>query len=92
MTKTITWVVGNENSMKSTRQMSSAASTIPSAMPGSPDERRDDALVPDHPANLAARHADRASIPISRVRSNTVSTSVFTMPNRLTMIDSASST
>ena len=30
------------------------------------------------------------SIPSSRVRSNTVSTSVFTIPNRLTMIESAS--
>ena len=32
------------------------------------------------------------SIPISRVRSKTVSTSVFTIPKRLTMTDSASST
>ena len=32
------------------------------------------------------------SIPISRVRSNTVSTSVLTIPNRLMMIDSESST
>ena len=32
------------------------------------------------------------SMPISRVRSNTDSTSVFTIPNRLTMIESASST
>ena len=32
------------------------------------------------------------SIPISRVRSKTVSTSVFTIPNRLTITDSASST
>ena len=32
------------------------------------------------------------SIPISRVRSNTVRTSVFTIPNRLTTTDSASST
>ena len=32
------------------------------------------------------------SIPISRVRSNTVSTSVLTIPNRLTITDSASST
>ncbi len=32
------------------------------------------------------------SIPISRVRSNTVSTSVFTIPNRLMMIESESST
>ena len=32
------------------------------------------------------------SIPSSRVRSNTVSTSVLTIPNRLTMIDSESST
>ena len=31
------------------------------------------------------------SIPISRVRSNTASTSVFTIPNRLTSTDSASS-
>ena len=32
------------------------------------------------------------SMPISRVRSNTVSTSVLTMPNRLTMTESARST
>ena len=32
------------------------------------------------------------SMPISRVRSNTVSTSVFTIPNRLTITESASST
>ena len=32
------------------------------------------------------------SIPISRVRSNTVSTSVLTMPNRLTITESSRST
>ena len=32
------------------------------------------------------------SMPISRVRSNTVRTSVLTIPNRLTTTDSASST
>ena len=32
------------------------------------------------------------SMPISRVRSNTVRTSVLTIPNRLMMTDSASST
>ena len=56
------------------------------------DQRGDHALV-----RIIRRICQRVipiarSIPISRVRSKMDSTSVFTMPKRLTMTDSASST
>ena len=56
------------------------------------DQRGDDALVADHPARLPARHPIVRSIPSSRVRSNTLSTSVLTIPNRLTTTENARST
>ena len=57
------------------------------------DQRRHDALVPRSSAAPATGVIPTArSIPSSRVRSNTVSTSVLTIPSELTMIDSESST
>ena len=91
--KTISWATGSENTMKSTRATSSAPSTMPSTMP----------IVPPISAviTLSCRIIRRTcrrvmpiarSIPSSRVRSKTVRTSVFTIPNRLTITESASST
>ena len=79
--------------MKSTRAASRPPSTIPSAIPSTPPIS--DVIT------LSCRIIRRTwrrvipiarSIPISRVRSKTVRTSVFTIPNRLTITDSASST
>ena len=47
-----------------------------------------DALVADHPAQLAALEArPRASIPSSRVRSKTARARAFSIPKRLTTTD-----
>ena len=79
--------------MKSTRATSSAPSTMPEH---DPDRAAEDAVMT--PSQRTIRRTWRRviptarSIPISRVRSNTVRTSVFTIPNRLTTTDSASST
>ena len=55
---------GSENSMNSTRATSSAPRTIPSTIPSdAADQRRDHALVADHPPHLAPRHPDRAQHP-----------------------------
>ena len=51
-----------------------------------------DALVADHRRVCRRVIPTARSIPISRVRSKTVRTSVLTIPKRLTMTDSASST
>ena len=68
-------------------------STMPSAMPSTPPI----SAVMTLSWRIIRRTWRRVipiarSIPISRVRSNTVRTSVLTMPNRLTITDSASST
>ena len=57
----------------------------PTAIPSAPPiSARDDAFVADHVAAAAGESCPTArSIPISRVRSNTESTRVFTTPNRL---------
>jgi hypothetical protein len=57
-----------------------------------PDQRGDHALVTDHPARLAPGHPDGPQHAELRVRSKTESTSVLTMPNRLTTTEKASST
>ena len=79
--------------MKSTRATSSAPSTIPSTIPSAPPI----SAVITLSCRIIRRTWRRVipiarSMPSSRVRSNTVSTSVFTIPNRLTITDSASST
>ena len=89
-TKTMICVVGNENTRKSTFTMMSVASATPRTIPRAAVQRRDDALVSDHAPHLAACHADGANIPISRVRSNTVRTSVLTIPKRLMSTERAS--
>ena len=93
ITKTITCVVGNEKTRKSTRAMSSAASTIPSTIPRAAPI----SAVMTLSCRIMRRTCRRVmpiarSIPISRVRSKTVSTSVLTIPNRLTITESASRT
>ena len=64
ITKTITCVVGNENSMKSTRAMSSAASTIPSTIPSvAPISAVIMLSCRIIRRTCTARHADRAQHP-----------------------------
>ena len=90
---TISCATGSVKSMKSTRATSSAPSAIPSRIPSTPPIM---AVI-----TLSWRIIRRTwrlviptarSIPISLVRSKTVRTSVFTIPNRLTTTESASST
>ena len=85
--------IGSVNSMKSTRATSSAPSTIPSTIPSTPPISDVITLSCRTIRRICRRVIPIArSIPTSRVRSNTVSTSVLTIPNRLTITDSASST
>ena len=52
-----------------------------------PDERRDDALVADHPAHLGGGGADRAQRPSSRVRSWMERNRLLAIPNiEMTML------
>ena len=79
--------------MKSTRAIKSPARTIPRTMPIAAPIR----AVITLSWRIIRRTCRRVmpiarSIPISRVRSKTVSTSVFTIPNRLTTTDNASRT
>ena len=79
--------------MKSTRAMSSAPSTTPRMIPSTPPI----SAVITLSWRIIRRTWRRVipiarSIPSSRVRSKTVSTSVFTIPKRLTTTESASST
>ena len=90
--KTTSCVIGSVNSMKSTRAISRPASTILSAIPIAAPIRGDHALVADHAAYLPPCHPIARSIPISRVRSNTVRISVLMIPKKLTSTESASST
>jgi hypothetical protein len=85
--------VGKEKTTKSTRAIRSAASTIPRTIPIIAPIR---AVI-----TLSWRIMRRTwrrvipiarSIPISRVRSKTVRTRVFTIPKKLTRTESASST
>ena len=65
----------------------------PAAMPvAGAEQRRDDALVADHPPDLRRVMPTARSMPSSRVRSKVESTSVLTIPNRDTITASASST
>ena len=79
--------------MKSTRAISRPASTIPSTIPiAAPIS-----AVITLSWRIIRRTCRRVipiarSIPISRVRSNTVRTSVLMIPKRLTSTESASST
>ena len=90
MTKTISVPHGTTNgtseSARSKRSASTSPTGIPSAAPIS--------AVITASCRIIRRVCRRViptarSIPISRVRSKTVRTSVFTIPNRLTMIESA---
>ena len=79
--------------MKSTRATSRAPSTMPSAIPSVPPI----SAVITLSCRIIRRTCRRVipiarSIPSSRVRSNTVRTSVLTIPKRLTTTESASST
>ena len=85
--------VGSANSMKSTRAIKQGAEDDPQDDPEhAADQRGDDALVPDHAPHLAPCHPDRPQHPELARPLEDVSTSVFTIPKRLTMTDSASST
>ena len=62
--KTMTWVVGNANSRKSTFAIRRPARIEPEHDPDErADQRGDHALVADHPPRLPARHPDRAQHP-----------------------------
>ncbi len=79
--------------MNSTRATRSAPSTTPRTIPSTPPI----SAVMTLSWRIMRRTWRRVipiarSMPSSRVRSNTVRTSVFTIPNRLTITDSASST
>ena len=79
--------------MKSTRAISKAARTMPRAIPITAPI----SAVMTLSWRIIRRTCRRVipiarSMPISRVRSKTVRTSVFTIPKRLTMTDRASST
>ena len=91
--KMMSWATGSANSMKSTRAISRPPSTMPSTIPSTPPI----SAVITLSCRIIRRTWRRVipiarSIPSSRVRSKTVSTSVLTIPKRLTMTESASST
>jgi hypothetical protein len=91
--KMISCPTGSENSMKSTRAMRMPPSTMPRMIPSTPPISDVITL-----SCLIIRRTCRRVIPIarsipsSRVRSKTVSTSVFTIPKTLTITERASRT
>ena len=79
--------------MKSTRDDEEVPRTIPSAIPSTPPISAVITLSWRIIRRTWRRVIPTArSIPSSRVRSKTVRTSVLTIPNRLTITESASST
>ena len=82
---------------KAIEELSRAASSAPNAIPSRIPRTEPMSAVITLSWRIIRRTWRRLvptarSMPISRVRSNTESTSVLTIPKRLTTIDSASST